>query len=247
MQFDLQAAAVVGVLFVSTLVRSTFGFGDALLAMPLLVMIVGLRIATPLVALVASTIAFTILVRHWGEVHLASAWRLIVASLVGIPIGLYLLDRLPETGMKAILAAVVVCFSLYRLTGRTPFALKTERGAWPFGLAAGILGGAYNTNGPPVVIFGLLRRWPLAAFRATLQGYFFPTGLFILAGHGAAGFWTRPVGELFALSVPAVLLAIWLGARLNHAIPEGKFDRSVHVLLLAVGVLLFVQTVARIS
>ncbi len=182
MEFDLQTVAVVGVLFVSTLVRSTFGFGDALLAM-----VVGLRTATPLVALVASTIALTILVRHWRAVRLASAW--------------------------------------------------------PFGIAAGILGGAYNTNGPPVVIYGLLRQWPPAAFRATLQGYFFPTGLFILAGHAAAGLWTRPVGEFFAFSLPVVLLAIWLGARLNRAIPEGKFDRSIHVLLLGVGVLLFVQTV----
>ncbi len=243
MQFDLQTLAVVGVLFVSTLVRSTFGFGDALLAMPLLAMVTGLRIATPLVALVASTIAFTILVRHWRAVRFASAWRLIVASLAGIPVGLFLLDRLPEAVMKSILAAVIVAFGLYSLINRTPFLLKSSRGAWPFGFTAGILGGAYNTNGPLVAVYGVLRHWPPAAFRATLQGYFFPTGLLILAGHAAAGFWTRPVGELFLLSAPAVLVAVWAGACLNRAIPEGKFDRWVHLTLLIVGLLLFVQTV----
>lgn len=243
MQLDLSTVAVVGVLFASTFVRSAFGFGDALLAMPLLVMIVGLRTATPLVALVASTIAFTILVRHWRSVRIANAWRLIVASLIGIPVGLYLLDRLPEAVMNTVLAAVIVSFALYSLSSRTALSLKTSRSAWPFGFVAGILGGAYNTNGPPVVIYGVLRKWPPSAFRATLQGYFFPTGLLILANHAAAGFWTRPVGELFVLSVPAVLLAIWAGARLNRAIPEGKFDRCVHALLLAVGLLLLVQTV----
>jgi len=242
MEFDLQTAAVIGVLFASTLVRSTFGFGDALLAMPILVMIVGLRTATPLVALAASTIALTILVRHWRAVRFVSAWRLVAASLVGIPVGRYLLEGLPESVMKTILAAVIVVFSLFHLLGRTPFGLKTERGAWPFGFVAGILGGAYNTNGPPVVIYGLLRRWPADAFRATLQGYFFPTGLLILISHATTGLWTRPVGEYFLFSLPVVVLAVWLGARLNRAIPEGKFDRAIHVLLLCVGVLLFVQT-----
>ncbi len=48
-------ALVLVVLFCSTFIRATFGFGDALVAMPLLAMVVGLKTATPLVALVAST------------------------------------------------------------------------------------------------------------------------------------------------------------------------------------------------
>ena len=47
-----------------------------------------------------------------------------------------------------------------------------------FGFFAGILGGAYNTNGPPVVIYGSLRKWSPATFRATLQGYFFMAAFF---------------------------------------------------------------------
>ena len=45
--------AVLSVVFLAALVRSTFGFGDALIAMPFLVVLVGLKTATPLMALIA--------------------------------------------------------------------------------------------------------------------------------------------------------------------------------------------------
>ena len=43
--------AILSILFISTFIRSTLGFGDALLAMPLLTLIIGVQTATPLVAL----------------------------------------------------------------------------------------------------------------------------------------------------------------------------------------------------
>ena len=76
---------VLSILFISTFTRSALGFGDALIAMPLLALVVGMQVATPLTALGASTIALTILVSGgWRKVDLKAAWRLIVSSLVGI-------------------------------------------------------------------------------------------------------------------------------------------------------------------
>ncbi len=48
----LLLAAVAGVLFTAAVARSCFGFGDALVAMPLLVALLGARTASPVVALV---------------------------------------------------------------------------------------------------------------------------------------------------------------------------------------------------
>jgi uncharacterized membrane protein YfcA len=86
-----QLFPIVTILFVSTLTRSTLGFGDALIAMPLLVVTISVQIATPLVAMMGFTIAITILSRNWRDVDIKAAWRLIVSSLVGIPVGILLL------------------------------------------------------------------------------------------------------------------------------------------------------------
>jgi uncharacterized membrane protein YfcA len=234
-----QLLPVIAILFISTFTRSTIGFGDALIAMPLLVVTISIQTATPLVALMGFTIAITILSRNWREVDIKAAWRLIVSALLGIPVGILLLRDAPEQIVKAILGAVLVLFGLYSLiTPRLP-TLQKQGFAYIFGFVSGVLGGAYNTNGPPVVIYSALRRWPPERFRATMQGYFFPSGVFLLTGHALAGSLTREVLTLYGYSLPFILLAISVGGKLNKAIPSGRFERFVYVFLILIGVYLF--------
>jgi len=239
MHMDALVLPVVTILFLATLARATLGFGDALLAMPLLTFVVDVQTATPLVALVGLTIALSILSSTWRQVDVRVVWRLALASLVGIPVGLLWLKTAPEAAVKAILGVMLVLFGLYNLS--KPRLPEIKRGLWAYlaGFVAGILGGAYNTNGPPIIIYGTLRRWPPERFRATLQGYFL-TNVMIVAGHGLAGLWTRDVLRLYVYTLPVVMLAIFLGGKLNQRIPCGTFDRFVYTALVVMGILLLV-------
>ena len=228
------------ILFVSTLIRSAIGFGDALIAMPLLAMALGIRTATPLVAFAAATIAITVLARNWRSVDRRSAWRLILLSLAGIPFGLALFKVAPETIVKIILGLMLIVYGLYSLFAPRLPTIRNEKAAYVFGFIAGVLGGAYNTNGPPIVLYGLLRRWPPEHFRATLQFYFLFTGLLILASHGVAGLWTSDVLRLYVYSIPAIMLAIWVGGRIHSRIPTELFSRIIYGTLVVLGVLFMI-------
>ena len=245
MGIDSQMCVVVCVLFFSTGVRATFGFGDALVAMPIVAMIAGLRTATPLVALISETISLAILWRSWRQLHVGSAWRLIAGAFVGIPIGLLLLKGVHEAPLKLVLAAVLISFSGYSLVRPELPTLRNEKWSYAFGLAAGVLGGAYNSNGPPVVIYGALRKWPPPVFRATLQGFFVASGVGVLIAHCAAGLWTGRVLRTYALAVPVVLSSVWLGSKLHRRIPAERFVRLIYILLILVGLLLVVDTVRQ--
>ncbi|MCX5823494.1 MAG: sulfite exporter TauE/SafE family protein [Deltaproteobacteria bacterium] len=194
MAFDGVTVAVLLIIFVSTLVRAIFGFGHALIAMPLLALTpIGMKTATPLIALIAIILGL-IIVRDWHIVDLRSIWRLLVATVPGIPLGLILLKGPYENTGKIILALIIIVFSCYALFRPRLIRLKQEWTAYPFGFLAGILGGAYNSNGPPIAIYGTLRRWRPDRFRTNLQGYFFPSSVIIVAGHGLGGLWTSEVG-----------------------------------------------------
>ncbi len=232
------------ILFISSFIRSTFGFGDALVAMPLLSLVMGLRSATPLVALIASTIALTILLRNWTRVDIRSAWRLVVSSLMGIPIGLILLKGTYDNLLKSLLALLLIAYGLYSLFKPKWIIYLKEKSAFVFGFFAGILGGAYNTNGPPVVIYGTLKQWAPESFRATLQGYFLPTGLAILLGHGLGGLWTAQVVQTYLCALPVVFVAVFLGGRINKVLPAQRFVRTIYFLLIALGLLLLWQIIA---
>jgi uncharacterized protein len=133
---------VVSVLFLATLIRSAFGFGEALIAVPLLALLISVEIAVPLAVLLSITVAGVIVVQDWHHVHVESAWRLVVSTLFGIPLGLVLLTLVSGPIVKAVLAVIIISFSAYCLASRMPLELKDDRLAWLFGFGAGVLGGA---------------------------------------------------------------------------------------------------------
>jgi uncharacterized membrane protein YfcA len=236
---------IFAILFVSTFIHSTLGFGQALIAMPLLLMIVELKTATPLVAFVLMTIGAVILSRNWRVADLNATWRLVLSSCLGIPVGLFMLKSVPEELMKIFLGILVILFSLYNMVNRHLKIIDLGRVGigsaftYLFGLLAGVLGAAYNTSGLVITIYATLRHWSPDRFRSTLQSYFVFTGLLILASHGLAGLWTSDVLRLYVASLPLVLMGIFLGGKLNRFIPQGQFDGYVNVGLLVMGVLLF--------
>lgn len=234
---------VVAIVGFAALVRSTFGFGDALIGMPLLALFIPLRSATPLMAFVGPTLAVLLLIREWRHLQIRSALSLILATLAGIPFGLFLLKRVDERAVNAVLAAVIILFALYNLFRPGLLRLRTERSSWAFGFAAGVLGAAANTNGPPVILYGVLRGWQPETFRATLQGYFLPTGTAILVGQGIAGLWSAPVFKAYLLSLPLIVLAALAGTALAKKIHPARFNQAVHTLMLAAGTVLLLKTV----
>lgn len=232
---------VMLVLWLAAFVRSAVGFGDALLAMPLLALLLGLQVATPLVGLTGLVISLIILTSSWRQVDFRNFWRLTVASLVGMPFGIWLLQHGDERIVNLALGLLLMGYGAYNLYRPTLPALHSEAWAYPFGFVAGVLGSAYNTSGPPVVIYGAMRRWPPDLFRATLQGFFLISNVIVIAGHGLAGLWTQELLLLTLVSLPVLLSAVAVGAVVNRRIPAAQFARLVNGLLVVVGALFLLQ------
>ncbi len=232
---------VLAVLFLATFIRSALGFGEALVAVPLLTLTLPVPVAAPLAVLVSITVAAIVVIQDWHNIHIRSAGWLILSTLFGIPLGLLMLKTVPESIIKGILGVFIIAFALYSLTGRTHRELHNDRLAPWFGFSAGVLGGAYGMNGPPLVVYGLLRRWTPAQFRATLQGYFLIASIVGMAGYAFTGLWTRTVSEYFLLSLPLALVATFLGRTIHRRLSGPRLLISVYVGLTLIGALLLKQ------
>jgi uncharacterized membrane protein YfcA len=176
---DATTLYVLAVILVATLIRSTFGFGEALVAVPLLALRIPVAVAAPVSVLVSVSVAGLIVAQDWRQIEMRSASWLIASALLGIPLGLLLLTLASDHTVRLLLGLVIVGFSLYSIGARTKLHLETDHLAWLLGagFCSGILGGAYGMNGPPLAIYGALRRWSPQRFRATLQGYFLAASL----------------------------------------------------------------------
>jgi len=233
---------VLAILFIATLIRSAFGFGEALVAVPLLAFYMPVDVAAPVAVLLSITIAAVIIAQDWRDIHFRSALLLIAATVVGTPFGLLLLVLVPPAVVKGLLATIIILFSSYALLRRSPFVLRNDRFAWLFGLLAGVMGGAYGMNGPPLVIYGTLRRWLPHQLRATLQGYFLPASIIIMGGYWFAGLWTPTVNRYYLWSLPGVAAGILLGRIINQRLSSHTFLIYVHCGLIVTGLALLWQS-----
>jgi uncharacterized protein len=243
---------VLVILFAATLIRSAFGFGEALIAVPLLAFCIPLSVAAPLAVLVSITIAAAVVAQDWREIHLFSAGWLVLSTLFGIPLGLLLLTSSHQRMVKAVLGGIIVAFSIYSLlagsSGRTAPELKDDSRPWLLicGFCAGVLGGAYGMNGPPLAVYGTMRRWSAQHFRATLQGYFLPASIIGMGGYWIAGLWTHAVTHYYAISLPVVLVGVVLGRAINHRLHGEVFLKYIYVGLAVIGGVLLIQALGRI-
>lgn len=235
---------VVLIALLATGVRSTFGFGESMLAVPLLAFCMPVQMAAPLAVLLSITAATVILIQDWKKIHFRSAISLVIATCFGIPLGLLLLTGGDQRIVKIALALLLIGFAAFSLTGMQRWHLRNDHRVWLWGcgLVAGVLGGAYGMNGPPLVVYGALRRWPAPQFRATLQGYFLPASTLCMVGYWRAGLWTRQVTHYYLISLPVVLPVILIGRWINRRIHPERFLKYVYVGLIAIGVILLVQT-----
>lgn len=232
---------VVTVLVTASFVRGALGFGEALVAMPLLALALPTKEAAPLVALASVLVAAVILLREWRHVVLRSATLLTFSGLLGVPVGVYLLRFGDDRIVKGLLAAVVLGFSLWCLWKPTRHVLNSDRLAPVFGGCAGVLGGAYNTAGPPLVIFGTLRGWSPPQFRATLQTYCILASIWVIAVQSFNGLVTQQTLLHFGMAAVPVVGATLLGRFAASALSPERFVRFVYVALVAVGIGLLVS------
>ena len=99
---------LLAILFLSNLVQSTFSFGGALVALPLLALAIDVRAATPLMTLLSFIIACVVVTRNRREIQIGSAWRLVVSACIGIPLGILYLTRFDDRQLKVGLALTVL-------------------------------------------------------------------------------------------------------------------------------------------
>ena len=227
---------VGSVVFLAVFTQSLSGFGSALVAMALLPAIVGIRVATPLVALVALALELVLILRYHQSVEIHSIWRVVLATLIGTPLGAYFLSNVDERLSLTFLGTVIAGYAVYALLGlKMP---NLDRPVWAYlaGLFGGLLGGAYNTSGPPVIIYADCRRWPPNVFKSNLQGYFIVSSVAIVASHVLNRNLTPQIWHLFWWMIPFIVVGLMAGLSLDRWLNPLMFRRLVLALLVVMGI-----------
>lgn len=229
-----QYIAVSAIIFGAAIIQALFGFGFALISVPLMIFFVDLPVAV-VTATAVSTVSCSI---QWYESRAVSvrkvSQRLVLSALVGMPFGLWLLINIDERLMKALLGVFVLVgvflssreFDLRRLPLTFDYSM---------GVIAGVLSTSTSTNGPPIVFLLHARHYSPENFRAVLNRVFTILNLLTLIIFVFVGKVTPEVFRLACLAIPMMGVGVWLGIRLRSFVNPDHFRNLVLVLLLATG------------
>lgn len=231
---------LVLIVFFAAALQTLAGFGFALLVMPLLTLLLGIKTAAPLVALVGFSLYLINLLRYRRGLVWRETLQLLLPALLGVLVGVQALRILDENMIKGVLGVVLVAYALFALLKPALPPLQSSAWAYPVGFLAGCFGGAFNTPGPPVIIYGNARVWPRDQFRSTLQVIFLASSVTVIVAHAAAGNITADIVRMAAVALPALAAGILLGAFIDRRLNHDRFRTIVLGLILVSGVLMLV-------
>ena len=225
----------------STFVYSLAGFANALIAMPLLTAILGIRIASPLMSIVSVLSQVFQVTRYRQQINILALKHLIIPSAVMVPFGVLVLRRASEDVMRTVLGLLILFYVGYKLSG-WKLRMDSRRWAWLLGGLSGALHGAFNTPGPPVVVYGDARQWPADEFRSKLATLFLVSSSINLISNISLGNVTETVLQNFLWALPGGIMGLFLGKWLDRFIDQENFRKIVLVLLIALGARLALST-----
>lgn len=223
------------VILFSVFVHASTGFGVALFSMPILATTIGLTVATPLVALIGFTIRVLILARYRQVIQPRKIWQLMIAVIVGIPIGIWISHAFDGRLVERALGVIVTGYALFILINPRLPDFKEWIWGYSLGAISGILAGAYNIGGPPLVIYATGQGWPPNTFKTNLQGFAVVSSFLVLGTRALDGEYTGTVLGYVWVIVPAMALGLLAGFRLERYVSPTAFRKLVQYLLLIVG------------
>jgi uncharacterized membrane protein YfcA len=232
-----QWAGLAGTTFVAALLYSVSGFGFAILATPLYLLVVDPTRAVQLVIIVSTGLSIVVVPGLRRAIAPGLLLRLTLGSLAGLPFGLMAFQHSDPVLVRAAVGATIVAFAGLMAvsredTHRARFAMRPglDLGA---GVVSGIATALVGMAGPPVVIYLLLTGAAPRVVRATLLAFFALSYGATLASHAATvgipartwlaagtlmpfaflgGFAGRPVGDRLGTEAFAVLAIALLAA-----------------------------------
>jgi uncharacterized protein len=167
-------------------------------------------------------------------------WRkispLLIGSVFGVPGGVFLLGVLDTTMIMIALGMILLLYGLYGLMIRPAPRILNKPWGYAFGLAAGCLGGGFSASGPPVIVYTSLQPWNKDQIKATLQGYFFISGIMVVLSQAVSGYVTTAALHYFYISLLPLLLGTYLGHFFYGKISDALYRKVMLLLLAALGV-----------
>ncbi|MCF8262582.1 MAG: sulfite exporter TauE/SafE family protein [Melioribacteraceae bacterium] len=226
------------IIFFSSFSMGFSGFGFALISVPLISLIAGITYASPLSALGGIVVNLFLVLKFRKTINFKELTPLYISSFIAIPIGVYALSNLNLDFLRVVLGCFLIVYLLISVFNLLQIKNVNDKWSYLAGFLSGLFGGLFNTNGPPVLIYFLLKGYNKEKFKASIAGYFIFNSIIIISWHAIGGITTQKIFVDFLLLIPVILFGTLLGSFLFGKTSDKIFKLIVEILLSVIALIL---------
>lgn len=238
----MQKALFVLVFFLAYTVQAITGFAGNILAMPAGISLLGFNEVVAVLNVLGFLGCTALAIMGWKHI----IWREFI-KMTSVMLGFMFLGIWLDTIVS--LDALRIVFGVFILAvGARNLLVKRTHGfpdwaLWIFVALAGVVQGMFVSGGAFLVIYAVQKIRDKDAFRATLSLVWGVLNLIYSVITLIGGSFANPDTQMVVLlCIPALVVATWLGNRLQHHISQHHFMIATYALLVIIGVIMVVST-----
>jgi uncharacterized protein len=217
-------------------VQGLSGFGFGLVSMALMPLFMGVKEAAVISTVYTLMSTVTIFARHFRQYDWRQGLDFILSVCVGVPLGVFLLERGSEPLLVRLLGGLMVLYALKefllpKVSGQFPKVWTV-----PLGLFSGAMSGAFNLGGVPTAAYAYSNPWTRGQIMAFLQVMImFSCGLRMIF-YQQAGLLTGISWAHVLVMIAPLYVSIWLGHLVLQRTHPRHIRQGIFVFISLVGV-----------
>lgn len=235
----IQEISLQCIIFFSSAILGMTGFGNALLALPLMLLFMEPKLAIPVMKTTTLFSQFTMQAISRYPIDWKLLWILAIPATIGAFIGATLLNVSDPRIIIDMVGIVIIFFAIFSLIGLHIISLNGKSAAIGIGFISGVLGGVVGLSGPPVVLFlSEEQAQSKLNFRGTILAFFTIEIIATLISYLILGILSIEHLLIIVKLIPAMLLGIWAGTNIFSHFSDETFRRVVLFFLVGLSFLI---------
>ena len=236
---------VLSLLF-GSFVLSSAGFGIALAASPLMLIILDPKTTVVVINTVSLAVFVFMIVQNRSQVRFREMTFPIIFGMLGVPFGLLILDFMSSVILGIFISVSIIGLGIYVGFYRSHTFISNPSSFNVISFVVGALLTSTGIGGPLMAIAAVSRNWERDSLRGSLPLFYLVVEGTAVSGYIFSGMFTKEAAVLTILGILPAFVGFVLATIVVKKVAEAQFRTYLLAVIISAGVISFAKEISTL-